>query len=331
MINALRYERPGLPAEVLELVGLDLPTLQPGEALVALRFGAIHYSDLGLINGTYGNLKKLPSVAGREGVGEVVALGPKTSAPKIGTLVRMPEEDGVWREAVVAKAADLLVIPSGVPAEQAALAFINPPTVWRMLYDFVKLEHGDWLIQNAGTSAVGVLVAQLAKHRGLKCVSVVRDIAKGESLYKAGATKVVAEDSGYEKDAARLTGGAPIKLALNAVGGESTGRLCRSVAPGAVVVTYGGVTAEPMRFPTRFLIFNNIQLRGFWLDGWVRSHPMADTQAMYEKIFELIRAGVLAQPVAAKYPLTEWRAALEHAFRAGKGGKVLFESRWRPN
>jgi mitochondrial enoyl-[acyl-carrier protein] reductase / trans-2-enoyl-CoA reductase len=327
-IHALRYEQHGLPAEVLEMASLDLPQLQPGEALVALRLGAIHYSDLGLINGTYGNLKKLPAIAGREGVGEVVALGLNTSNPKIGTLVRMPEEEGVWRDAVVAKVENLLAIPAGVPMEQAALAFINPPTAWRMLHDFVKLERGDWLIQNAGTSAVGVLIAQLAKHLGLNCISVVRDVAMAESLHQAGAVKVVAEDSGYEKNAAKLTGGAPIKLALNAVGGESVGRLCRAVARDGVVVTYGGVTAEPMRFPTRPLIFSNIQLRGFWLDGWVRSHPVADTQAMYEKVFELLRADVMAQPVAAKYPLTEWRAALERAFRAGKGGKLLFEGQF---
>jgi NADPH:quinone reductase-like Zn-dependent oxidoreductase len=96
LVSALRYERPGLPADVLELVKLDLPALRPGQALVALRWGAIHYSDLGLINGSYGSLKKLPAIAGREGVGEVMGLGPDTSTPKVGTLVRMPEEAGVW-------------------------------------------------------------------------------------------------------------------------------------------------------------------------------------------------------------------------------------------
>jgi len=37
---------------------------------------------------------------------------------------------------------------------------------------------------------------------------------------------------------------------------------------------------------------------------------------------------VLAQPVVGKYPLSEWHAALEHAFRPGHGGKVLFEGKW---
>jgi len=330
-IQALRYERHGLPAEVLEAATLELPRPGPGEALVAMRCAAIHYSDLGLINGTYGKLKILPAIAGREGVGEVVALvGPGVSGVKVGMRVRMPEEAGVWREAVVAKAAELFPIPAGVPDEQAAMAFINPPTAWRMLHDFVKLERGDWLIQNAGTSAVGVLVAQLSRHLGLNCLSVVRDVAAAKRLKENGATVVVAEDSGYEKEPKKLTGGAPIKLALNAVGGESVGRLCRALAPGGMVVTYGGVTAEPVRFPTRSLIFNDIQLRGFWLDGWVRSHPAKETQAMYEKLLGLLRDGVLAQPIVARYPLAQWHGALEHAFRAGKGGKVIFTGEWRP-
>ncbi len=321
----------GLPAEVIEAVVLDLPAPGAGEALVALRCAAIHYSDLGLINGTYGKTRSLPAVAGREAVGEVVALGPGVAEPAIGALVRMPEEAGVWREAVVARAAELCPIPPGVPVEQAALAFINPPTAWRLLRDFVPLERGDWLAQNAGTSAVGVLVAQLARHLGYHCLSVVRDVAAAEKdLRAAGAAAVVAEDLGYEKDPARWTGGAPVKLALNAVGGESVGRLCRAVAPGGVVVTYGGVSAEPLRFPTRYLIFNDIQLRGFWLDRWLRAQPSEVGHAMMDEFFQLMRDGVLAQPVAARYPLREWRAALDHAFRAGKGGKVLFESHWRP-
>jgi trans-2-enoyl-CoA reductase len=160
---------------------------------------------------------------------------------------------------------------------------------------------------------------------------VVRDVAAAEkSLRAVGAAAVVAEDSGYEKNPARWTGGAPVKLALNAVGGESVGRLCRAVAPGGVVVTHGGVSAEPLRFPTRYLIFNDIQLRGFWLDRWLRAQPPAVEHAMMDEFFQLLRAGVLAQPIAARYPLRDWRAALEHAFRAGKGGKVLFESQWRP-
>jgi NADPH:quinone reductase-like Zn-dependent oxidoreductase len=327
-IQALRYERHGLPAEVLEEVIMTLPAPGPGEVKVALRCAAIHYSDLGLINGTYGKLRELPAVGGREGVGEVVALGAGVRGLKPGTRVRMPEDMGVWREAVVAKAAELYPIPAGVPDEQAAMAFINPPTAWLLLQHIVKLERGDWLMQNAGTSAVGLLVTQLARHFGWNCISVVRDVAVAEHLRQNGAAAVVAEDSGYEKNPAKLTGGAPIKLALNAVGGESVGRLCRAVGPGGTVVTYGGVTAEPMRFPTGPLIFKDIHLCGFWHDQWARAH-VAENAAILDQVFSLLRKGVLSQPVAATYLFKDWRLALDHAFRRGKGGKVMLKSQWK--
>jgi mitochondrial enoyl-[acyl-carrier protein] reductase / trans-2-enoyl-CoA reductase len=328
-VGALRYAHHGLPADVIEAVEVEVPAPGPGEALVALRAAGIHYSDLGLINGTYGRALALPAIAGREGVGEVVALGPGVTSLTVGALVRMPEDAGVWCEALVAKADDLFLIPESVPLEQAALAFINPPTAWRMLHDFVELRPGDWLVQNAGTSAVGVLVAQLARHLGWRCLSIVRDGAAAERLRAAGAAAVATEDSGYEKNPGALTGGAPPRLALNAIGGESVGRLCRALAPGGVVVTYGGVTAEPMRFPTRYLIFQDIALRGFWMDAWARARP-AEARELWARMLGLARAGVIAQPVAGRYPLAQWRAALEHAFRPGRAGKVIFTAAWRP-
>jgi len=329
-VKGLRYERSGAPAEVLALVEQEVPAPGPAEALVALRVAGIHYSDLGLINGSYGRARDLPAIAGREAVGEVVALGPGVSGLAVGALVQMPPDAGVWTEAVVTKAEELYVIPDGVPVEQGAMAFINPPTAWRMLHDFVELRPGDWLIQNGGTSAVGVLVTQLARHFGWKVVSVVRDAAVAGRLQAEGAAVVVAEDSGFEKEPRALTGGAPIKLALNCVGGESAGRLCRAVAPGGVVVTYGGVTSEPMRFPTRPLIFNDVTLRGFWLDRWMRAQPPTEARAFLDRMLGLLRDGVMRQPVAGRYALTDWRAALERAFHGGREGKIVFTSAWRP-
>lgn len=329
-VKSLRFERCGAPTEVLTLSETEVPAPGPGEAVAALRVAGIHYSDLGLINGSYGRARVLPAIAGREAVGEVVALGPGVSGLAVGALVQMPPDAGVWTEAVVAKAETLYAIPAGVPVEQGAMAFINPPTAWRLLHDFVELRPGDWLIQNGGTSAVGVLVTQLARHFGWRVVSVVRDAAVAGRLQAEGAAMVVAEDSGYEKEPLALTGGAALKLALNCVGGESAGRLCRAVAPGGVVVTYGGVTSEPMRFPTRPLIFNDVSLRGFWLDRWRRGRTPAEARGFLGEMLGLLRDGVMRQPVAGRYALADWRAALERAFHGGRDGKIVFTSAWRP-
>ena len=51
---------------------------------------------------------------------------------------------------------------------------INPPTAALLLSEFVSLEPGEWVIQNAANSAVGLYLVQLARHRGFRTVNVVR-------------------------------------------------------------------------------------------------------------------------------------------------------------
>jgi NADPH:quinone reductase-like Zn-dependent oxidoreductase len=48
---------------------------------------------------------------------------------------------------------------------------INPPTASLMLREFVDLQKGDWVIQNAANSGVGSYLIVLAKLRGLKTVN----------------------------------------------------------------------------------------------------------------------------------------------------------------
>ena len=49
---------------------------------------------------------------------------------------------------------------------------INPLTAWRMLHDFVALQPGDWVIQNAANSAAGRAVIQISRELGYRTVSM---------------------------------------------------------------------------------------------------------------------------------------------------------------
>jgi len=68
--KALQYREYGDPAQVLTLMEIPVPELSTGEVLVEMQASPIHPSDMGLIQGSYGRLRTLPSVAGREGVGD---------------------------------------------------------------------------------------------------------------------------------------------------------------------------------------------------------------------------------------------------------------------
>ena len=52
------------------------------------------------------------------------------------------------------------------------------------------------------------------------------------------------------------------------VGGRSSLLVGRALAPGGCLVTYGGMSKQPLHVSTSALIFNDISLRGFWMSRW---------------------------------------------------------------
>jgi trans-2-enoyl-CoA reductase len=320
--SALIFAQFGIPADVLKLVSQEVADPGPREVLLRCLASPIHPSDIGIVLGKYGQLPQLPAVGGREGVAEVVACGEGVTDITVGQRVSVPRGVGAWQTYAVADAEDLFHIPSDIPLEMAAMATVNPPTAWRLLRDG-NLSKGDWVIQNAANSAVGLHVIEMARHLGLKTLNVVRREELLEPLKGLGADAVVLEESGYEKDVASITGGEPVLLALNSIGGESAVRLVRALSDGGQHVTFGAMQFEKVRFPTRELIFHDISLRGFWMDQWMRQNSRPRIQVMFDKIFDLMRKGEIRPSVEATYSLAEWSEAFASASRP-RLGKILF-------
>ena len=326
--RALRHHRYGKLAEALVLEDIPIPEPGSGEVLVRLEAAAIHPSDHGMAEGSYGRLRDLPAVAGREGVGVVEALGPKVAGVTAGDRVRFPGEDGAWQEFAIARADKLLRAPAETPIEQAAISFINPPTAYCLLREMIDLRPGDWLVQNAGNSAVGVSVVQMAKAMGVRTISQVRRENLVEPLRAMGADQVVLEGSGWAKQAQELTDGAPVRLALNSIGGKSAIDQIKALGAGGTQVTFGGMVGDLVRFPTRFLIFNDVRLVGFWWDQWARRSGPAAAQEIQDAIYAMIREGRLELPIEAVYPFDKYAEALAHDKRP-RFGKVLLKPRDR--
>ncbi len=314
----------GKPQSVLQYQQSALQPLNQGEALIEMLYSNINPSDMGMIAGSYGKLKELPATAGREGVGRIVEIN-GASQLKVGDVVKMPESQGVWRSHVTAPTEELFQIPAELDPKQAATLFINPTTAFMLLESFVDLKPGDWIIQNAANSQVGLWVIQLASQKGIKTINVVRRDGLESELKKLGADYVIVDNKDYPKSLKELTGGAKPKLALNSVGGESVSNMIKTLADGGICVTFGGMVGDPIRFPTRFLIFNDVQLRGFWMDKWMRTHSREDVDALYQKVYNCVTEHKIETPIEAIYPLKDFQSALD-AFQQPRMGKVLFKS-----
>ncbi len=318
----LHYEY-GDPDEVLKLESVASSMPKTGEVRVRLLAASINPSDYGMINGSYGHLRELPAVAGKEGVGEVEAIGPEVKGVQVGMRVRFGDF-GAWQESVCMRADNLFEVPGDIPIDQAALSFINPPTAYCLLKKLIELQPGSWILQNAGNSAVGVSVIQMARAMGFRTISQVRREALINPLKALGADHVVLEGSDWIKQTNKLTGGEPIQLALNSIGGNSAIDQIKVLGKGGTQVTFGGMVGDPVRFPTRFLIFNNVRLIGFWWDQWLRQAALEERTQVMDSVYEMMRTKTLQLPVEATYPLTEYKTALEHDKRP-RLGKILLK------
>ena len=268
-------------------------------------------------------MRELPAVAGREGVGEVVEVGPGVDAKVKGKLVLMPESLGVWREYSKSKAEDLLLLPSLVPLNQLAVSALNPLTAWRLLHDLEYLREGDFIIQNAGNSAVGLCVIQFAKKMGVNCINLVRTSERVQDLQAFGAKDVwLMTTKRFQRS--RSDGWGKCVLALNSVGGRSALRLAKCLQGSGVHVTFGAMDASPVRFPTRNLIFDDLRFVGFWLDRWKSKQSPTNLRKALEEVLQPLALAEINYPIDRIFPLSDFPQALARNAES-RMGKVLLE------
>jgi trans-2-enoyl-CoA reductase len=318
------FAQTGPPHEVVQLLLETSPAPQAGEILVAMEMAPINPADLNYLSGTYGLKADLPATPGFEGCGRVIASGSPDSLP-IGSRVRLPDGFGTWRSHAVVPSKECYRLPESIPAEQAAMAFVNPLTAWRMLHDFQTLSPGDWIVQNAANSGVGQAVIQLARHLGLHTLNLVRREPLIPELKTLGADIVLLDDADFPRQWDTSWGKKKPKLALNAVGGDSALRLGGLLDNGGKLVTYGAMSRQSLKIPNGWLIFRGLQLHGFWLTDWTARVGHERVQKSLDDLAPLLESGALKLPVGSIYPLNDIAKALQASAEDSRPGKILLD------
>jgi len=324
-ISAAVYEKHGNPAEVLHVETRPWPTPAADEAVVKMSAAPINPADLNQIEGKYPVRAELPATPGFEGAGVVAELGAAVNGLTTGALVILPHNIGTWRDAIAVKADDLVVVPDAIEPVQAAMLKINPLTAWRLLHDYVDLQKGDWLIQNAANSAAGRDIVQIAHELGYKTVNVVRRAELIDELRAEGGDAVLVDDENLREQVKSATGGAPIRLGLNSVGGDSALRLANCLAPGGTLVSFGAMSLQPLKIPTGLFIFKDLRFRGIWINKWYDNATPSERMETFRPLFEMAKRGLLKTKIEKAYPLKEVKAAVAHATQGKRSGKIIFE------
>ena len=323
MQRAQYTERGPVPQASIAAVEFTLPPLGPGQVLIKVLAAPINPSDVLTLTGVYGMLPPLPAIGGNEGVGVIAACGPGVSSPAIGQTVLLPVGAGTWSTHMVADAAKLMPLPNGVDPLQLAMMTVNPPTAHLLLKEFVDLEPGEWVIQNAANSGVGEYLIQLAKIRGLKTVNIVRRESAVAAVKAMGGDVVLVDSSGVPKLVKEATSGAKIRLAIDAVGGKSTDNLANCLTDGGVLVNYGMMSGEPCTVSPSSFVFRDVTLRGFWLALWFRKATPPQQMAVFGELAKLIATGKLKARVHATYDIGQIKEAVAAAAAGERDGKIL--------
>jgi NADPH:quinone reductase len=323
-MRSLIFNRFGDPSEVLALEDVPMPEPGPGEVRVRLGARSINPSDVLTVRGQYGRRPKLPATPGYESAGTIDAVGAGVTEWKVGQRVIPLGVEGTWQEAIIASEKALMPTPDGLPDKIACQMLANPLTAYLLLFELLDAKAGDWVVQTAAGSTLGQLMIQLAKLNGINLINIIRSRSGVDALKAAGAEHVVVTED--EDMAARFTeiaGKMPITKAVDAVAGETGGKLASALGFGATLVVYGALSMQPMPLDAGRLIFRGLVVKGFWLTDWFRSSTKEVRDQSLGEVAKLLGSGKLVPPVEAEYDLADVHAAIAHSERPGRTGKIV--------
>ncbi|MGJ8632445.1 MAG: MDR family NADPH-dependent oxidoreductase [Luteolibacter sp.] len=318
----LTFSSHGKPSEVLALQSSELPTLAPGEVLLEILASPINPADLNYIEGTYGIKPTLPSTAGMEGFAKILESRSEKFSP--GDHVIPVGKIGTWATHTVTAGENLIGVPSAIDPLQAAMLKVNPATAWLLLHHFQTLEKGDTVTLNAANSGVGQCVIQLAATLGIRTVCFLRNESLTPDLIALGATKVFPDTAEGFSEAKETLGKGNIKLAFNAVGGDSALRLMKLLGDGGTHITYGAMAKKPVTVPNGALIFKDLHICGLWVSRWMEETSRTDLEKTYGTLASLVSSGKIRQTVDSTFDLPDFVNAFSSLDSPQRNGKILF-------
>jgi NADPH2:quinone reductase len=334
----------------VELRDVAVPKPGPGQVRVRMRMAPVNPSDFNYVDGIYARsfarmiwnrgaerptdrpgsdpFPTPPYSLGVEGVGIVEEsgggfLGKRLVRKRVAVVSGPP--NGTWQEQTLIDARRAFPVPSSLSDAQACSFFVNPLTALVLVRHVLDVPRGALLLQTAAGSALSQMVRNLARADGFRVIDVVRSRAGAERLKQANSKYVVAlEDEDLLEAVHRIAPGG-VDYVLDCVGGATGSNMLRTLAPGGRMVCYGTLSREPITLPPRDIMMPMTSIEGFYLAAYLADRTLFQRLGLVRKTAKLIESGTLGTPVEQTYRLDDLHAALEHASRPGRTGKILLD------
>jgi len=315
--------------EKLRLGEIADPKPGPGQVLLRMKFSALNPADAFLAQRMYPANPPLPHILGRDGVGEVVALGEGVNHVRSGDTVGIlrcnagVEIWGTLAELAAIPAESVAPIPKGWSIEEMAGAPLVFLTAWQALTMWsdppAPPKDGSVLLVTGASGGVGVASVLLGKSMKLTVVGLSRSAEKGARLKDLGADFVFdPADKNLRK--AVMTAIAPRKvdLAVDNVAGELFNQVIAMLGYGGSISVVGRSGGGVPDFNTATLFFRRNRIGGVA----VSDYTAESAQSTWKEIVRRLDAMGQRPVVDHVFPFADTKAAFARLDQ-GPMGKVL--------
>jgi len=291
------------------------PVPAAGEVLIRVAASGVNRPDVLQRTGNYPVPPGASDIPGLEVAGEIVAGDAAAMADaglEIGNQVCALVAGGGYAELCLAPVGQCLPVPAGLSLVEAASLPETFFTVWSNVFERARLQAGETLLVQGGSSGIGVTAIQLAKAMGARVVVTAGSDEKCAACVALGADHAVNYKTGnFVEEVAQWTGGQGVDVILDMVGGSYVAREVQCLADDGrlvIIAVQGGVKAE---FNAGLVLRKRLTITGSTLRPRSLAFKSAIASALREKAWPLIASGAVKPVIHSTFAAAD--AAQAHA------------------
>ena len=285
------------------------PVPTAGEVLIRVRASGINRPDVLQRTGNYPVPLGASDIPGLEVAGEIIggdAAAMSAAHLKIGDRVCALVAGGGYAELCVVPVGQCLPVPEGLSDIEAASLPETFFTVWSNVFERGRLQKGDTLLVQGGSSGIGVTAVQIAKAMGATVLVTAGTDEKCAACVALGADHAINyKTSDFVELVKTLTKGQGINVILDMVGGSYVAREVECLAEDGrlvIIAVQGGVKAE---FNAGLVLRRRLTITGSTLRPRSLEFKTAIAAALKEKVWPLIASGAIRPVIHATFAATD--------------------------
>ena len=311
-MKAIAITSPGAP-EVLHLTECPAPVAATGEVLIRVGASGVNRPDVLQRKGLYPVPPGASELPGLEVAGVIVsgdAAAMHAAGWSIGDRVCALVAGGGYAEFCTAPMGQCLPVPAGFSDVQAASLPETFFTVWSNVFDRARLQPGETLLIQGGSSGIGVTAIQIAKAAGATVIVTAGSDAKCQACLELGADHAINyRDHDFEAEVKRLTAGRGVDVILDMVAGAYVARELKCLADDGrlvIIAVQGGIESQ---IDAGAVLRRRLTLTGSTLRPRSIAFKTAIAAALRKTVWPWLEAGQVKPVIYQVFPAEQAAAA----------------------